>query len=196
MPYKNITKRLEYSRLYYLNNKESFKINSNTYRIKNKETIAKRTKFWYFKNLKTIAAYKHKWYLKNKLRILKMRKIYESEHKNEINKYNQNRRKININYRIAHNLRNRVLKVLKGINKSESTINLIGCSINLLKLHLQSKFRPGMSFKNYGKWHIDHIRPCASFDLSKPAEQKKCFHYTNLQPLWAKDNREKGDKIA
>jgi hypothetical protein len=52
-----------------------------------------------------------------------------------------------------------------------------------------------MSFKNYGKWHIDHIRPCASFDLSKASEQKECFHYTNLQPLWAEDNLSKGIKV-
>jgi hypothetical protein len=96
---------------------------------------------------------------------------------------------------VAHNLRNRILKVLKGRNKSKSTLKLLGCTIEFLKNHLESKFTKGMSFSNYGKWHIDHIRPCASFDLSKSSEQHKCFHYTNLQPLWAKDNREKRDKI-
>jgi len=52
-----------------------------------------------------------------------------------------------------------------------------------------------MSFSNYGKWHIDHIIPCARFDLRKPNEQKKCFNYKNLQPLWAFDNLSKNDKI-
>ena len=51
-----------------------------------------------------------------------------------------------------------------------------------------------MSWGNYGKWHVDHIRPCASFNLVNEEEQKKCFHYTNLQPLWAKDNLSKGSK--
>jgi hypothetical protein len=78
--------------------------------------------------------------------------------------------------------------------KSLSTINLIGCSIEHLRRHLAFQFQPGMSWSNYGKWHIDHIRPCAKFDLSKESEQKKCFHYTNLQPLWAKDNLIKGDR--
>ena len=51
-----------------------------------------------------------------------------------------------------------------------------------------------MSWDNYGDWHIDHIRPCCSFDLSKIEEQEKCFHYSNLQPLWAEENMTKGGK--
>ena len=73
---------------------------------------------------------------------------------------------------------------------------LIGCSLEELKKHLESQFKPGMSWKNRGRngWHIDHIKPCASFDLSKSEEQHKCFHYSNLQPLWAKENLRKGIK--
>ena len=59
---------------------------------------------------------------------------------------------------------------------------------------VMKKFVSGMSWENYGKWHIDHIKPCASFNLLEEDEQKKCFHYTNLQPLWAKDNLKKGGK--
>jgi len=76
-------------------------------------------------------------------------------------------------------------------------MKLLNCSIGKLKRYLAKKFYLRvdglkMTLKNYGLWHIDHIIPCASFDLSKPSEQKKCFHYTNLQPLWAKDNLSKG----
>ena len=84
---------------------------------------------------------------------------------------------------------------IKHNYKSASTKILIGCSIDFLKQHLESKFQQGMSWKNYGKWHIDHIRPCASFDLSQAREQKKCFHYKNLQPLWARDNILKKNKF-
>ena len=60
--------------------------------------------------------------------------------------------------------------------------------------HIQNKFTEGMLWDNYGLWHIDHIRPCSKFDLSKPKEQRKCFHYSNLQPLWAIDNIRKGSR--
>ena len=83
-------------------------------------------------------------------------------------------------------------EVLKGNPKLKTTMKLIGCSIEELKQYLGKQFTEGMSWQNYGKWHIDHIRPCASFDLKKLNEQKKCFHYSNLQPLWAKDNLCKG----
>jgi hypothetical protein len=61
---------------------------------------------------------------------------------------------------------------------------------------LEKKFLPGMNWENYGEWHIDHIVPCSSFDLSKSEQQKICFNYSNLQPLWAADNIRKSDSIG
>ena len=121
-----------------------------------------------------------------------------------MNKNVKNKRKINFSFKILCTLRARMHDVLKGRTKSDTTKNLIGCSIEELKKHLESQFKPGMNWDNYGtgyndkgmqEWHIDHITPCASFDLSKESEQRKCFHYTNLQPLWALENRLKGNKI-
>ena len=83
--------------------------------------------------------------------------------------------------------------ISKG-QKSLPTMFLIGCEIDYLIYHLQSQFTDGMTWANYGDWHIDHIKPCAKFDLSKTSEQLKCFNYTNLQPLWAEDNLRKYDK--
>lgn len=75
-------------------------------------------------------------------------------------------------------------------------IDLIGCTGPDLVRHLESLFTEGMSWDNYGKdgWHVDHKRPCASFDLSDPDQKRQCFHYTNLQPLWWWDNIAKSDK--
>ena len=80
-------------------------------------------------------------------------------------------------------------------NKYFSSQKLVGCTLLKLRQHLESQFTVGMSWKNQGAWHIDHIIPCASFDLTKPSEQKKCFHYSNLQPLWACDNLSKSSKL-
>lgn len=81
--------------------------------------------------------------------------------------------------------------------KKTRTAELIGCTVPFLKTYLENKFTNGMSWENQGRngWHIDHIRPCTSFDLSKVEEQKKCFHYTNLQPLWESENIRKSNKI-
>ena len=81
--------------------------------------------------------------------------------------------------------------------KKESVLNLTGCSIDFLKTYLEQKFTIGITWENYGKrgWHIDHIRPCSSFNMENLEEQKTCFHYTNLQPLWWRDNISKGDKL-
>ena len=100
-------------------------------------------------------------------------------------------------YKIIRSLRRRMLFVLHGKRKADSSISLIGCTGEQLKLHLESQFQKGMTWDNYGHkgWHIDHIKPCSSFDLTDPEQQKVCFHYTNLQPLWALDNLIKSDKI-
>ena len=96
-------------------------------------------------------------------------------------------------------LRARVRSALKGKNKSKSTMQLIGCTIDELWLHLEKQFQPGMTRENHGFgkvcWHVDHIKPCSSFDLSDLEQQKICFHYTNCQPLWQRDNLSKGAKF-
>ena len=98
-------------------------------------------------------------------------------------------------YVVENRIRCRTWRVLKGRSKSNSTILLLGCSPEELKIHLQSLFLPGMSWENRSEWHIDHIKPCASFDLTDPEQQRCCFHYSNLQPLWKADNQRKAAKI-
>ena len=82
--------------------------------------------------------------------------------------------------------------------KSARTLVLVGCSGQELVAHLESLFQSDMGWHNYGigtgKWHVDHKRPCASFDLTNPEQQKVCFHYSNLQPMWELDNLTKGAK--
>lgn len=99
--------------------------------------------------------------------------------------------------RLANNLRTRIRIALHGSAKCAPTYRLIGVSgIEEFRSLMEKKFKPGMTWENYGRdgWHIDHIRPCASFDLSDPRQQRECFHHTNLQPLWALENIRKGDR--
>jgi hypothetical protein len=102
----------------------------------------------------------------------------------------------NPQFRIAHSCRVRIRKMVRfhGGSKSASFAQLVGCTVPDLMDHLAGLFTDGMTWENHGEWHIDHIRPCASFDLTDPEQQRQCFHYTNLQPLWAVDNILKSDK--
>ena len=101
-------------------------------------------------------------------------------------------------YHVRKNLRNRLRKFVLG-QKKGSISKLIGCEWESLIAHLESQFKPGMTWENYGTifehgdgWHIDHIRPCNSWpDLTDIEQQKECFHWSNLQPLWAKENLQK-----
>jgi len=173
-------------------------------------------KKWREKNKKKVAVLIHKWYLKNKekrhLYNLKYNTLYKDERKKQKqewykenredvlkqkesikkdrNKENKKRRKIDINFKIKLNLRTRLHHALQNNYKSKKTLELLGCSIEFLKKHLESKFTEQMNWDNYGTygWHIDHVKQCALFDLSKPEEQKECFHYSNLRPLWFTDN--------
>jgi hypothetical protein len=179
---------------------------------KNKKKIAKKTKTYRKKNIVNIKTRKREYYLENKEHIDQKNKLYEIQNKEKMVKYRKsyyikNKTLIhekqslylsnNIQARIKHNLRIRTRHVLKGKIKSGTTIDLLGCQPEFLISYIEKQFKEGMTWDNYGRkgWHIDHILPCASFDLTDPEHQRKCFHYTNLQPLWAADNIRKSDKV-
>jgi len=123
-------------------------------------------------------------------------RAYYASNKDKINetrrKYLQERRDNDPEYRLRMNLHSRLYMAVQY--KRCKTMELTGCSLEELTQYIESKFITGMSWENYGEWHIDHIRPCASFNLEDIEEQKKCFHWSNLQPLWAKDNLRKGSR--
>lgn len=75
-------------------------------------------------------------------------------------------------------------------------MTLLGCTVEELRAHLEKQFTSGMTWDNYGEWHVDHIKPVTKFNLVDPAEQLLCFHFSNLQPLWAKDNIRKGNRLT
>lgn len=108
-------------------------------------------------------------------------------------RYLRERRLKDLGFRIRMNLSSQLSHFVSG--KSRRAIKtLLGCSFEGLISRFQSLFVPGMSVENYGSvWHVDHIKPCAKFDLTDPEQQKACFHFSNLQPLFALDNLRKSD---
>jgi len=109
---------------------------------------------------------------------------------------NENDKEAYTKKRIKNNLRTRVNHALNGAYKIGSAIDDLGCTVEELMNHLESQFLPGMTWENRGMhgWHVDHIKPLSSFDLTNEEEFKKACHYTNLQPLWAEDNLKKSNK--
>ena len=96
------------------------------------------------------------------------------------------------------NLRARLYIAINGNYKAGSAVRDLGCSIDELKLYLENKFRPDMTWNNWAHdgWHIDHIKPLASFDLTNRDQFLEACHYTNLQPLWAEENFSKGASLT
>jgi hypothetical protein len=159
-----------------------------SYRENNREKAKITTKKWRQDNLEQSRQNVRRWRKEN----IEYARRKERE-------YKKNRIKNDPIYKITCCLRGRIIRVLNGKNKSDRTIKLIGCSPEQLKIHLESKFLPGMTWENHGfgndKWHVDHIKPCRSFDLSESEQQRQCFNYKNLQPLWQFENLSKGAKI-
>jgi len=200
---------------YYNQNKDKIKIKEKIYRTKNKDSIKNRKKTYYQTNKDKIKTYyqinknKKKFYYQvNKDKILTQKKdyyisnidkikFYRNSNKNKIRQYSKIKLKSDIKFKLSTTLRSRLNVAIKNNYKSGSAVRDLGCTIEQLKVYLESKFQPGMSWDNYGLygWHIDHIKPLASFDLTDRKQLLEACHYTNLQPLWAKDNIIKRDKI-
>jgi len=166
--YQSLNKEriVEYQKAYYLNNKEAISIKNNLWFQNNREKDRNRYKKWY-KNNKA-----------NKL------------------EWKRNKMKSDVEFKIKENMRSRLYMALKGRGKKLNTEKYLGCSIANLKIHLESKFQPGMTWENWGLtgWHIDHIIPLAKFDLTKEESIFQSCHYSNLQPLWAQENLSKGSE--
>ena len=197
---QNREKRKEYGKAWYQQNREKIREKQNAYYQQNAEKFKERQKAYHQQNREKINERRKAYYQQNR----EYHKAYHKQNRDKIRIYIRNKYKTDINFKLRNNLRRRVGAVLKRNFKSKNTLKLLGCSVDFLKKHLENQFQPGMSWNNYGNpngdhsecWHIDHIVPCASFDLSDPKQQQKCFHYTNLQPLWAEDNMSKGAKLT
>jgi hypothetical protein len=141
--------------------------------------------------------YVSEWRKKNRDKVNISRKKGYEKHKNKINFKRRIKEKLrykkDINFKLKTKIRTRINRILRKHKKFISWKILLGCSIDFLKQYLESRFKKGMNWENFNLygWHIDHILPCYSFDLNKKSEQQKCFHYTNIQPLWREEHFKK-----
>lgn len=181
---KNKEKRLEYQKSRYPLNREKWRK-----RNKQRKFIAGMPKIEYQRlhRIRNIEKYRER------TRLFHIKKRRENpEHVRALAKAYRDKNKILCSMRV------RLYSAIKNqsAKKFESIKTLVGIDLSGYIKYLESLFLPGMNWGNYGfrGWHIDHIRPCASFDLNDPEQQKRCFHYTNTQPLWAFDNISKGAK--
>jgi hypothetical protein len=192
--------------------------NKDGYQSRCKTCKSEDNKIWRINNPTHCKQYAHQNWLNNKEVITQYNKTYRSQNKDKQYLYSykhrnsekgKNNRKqyrkkeyylkygVDIEWTLKLTLRNRLKNAIKNNFKKGKTIELLGCSIQEVKMYLEQQFTSEMNWSNYGKdkyWEIDHIKPCDLFDLSDENEQKICFHYTNLQPLSITQNRTKSNK--
>jgi hypothetical protein len=174
--------------------------NSNKENIKKhyqetKQTVLDYQKKYRQENLDKINERKKIYYNINKKEILDKNKTYRKNTKNIRNIYESNKKKNNTVYSLLCGMRSRICNYLKksNITKKNKTFEIVGCTPQSLKEHLEKRFVDGMSWDNRSEWHIDHIIPLSSAKTEE--ELYNLCHYTNLQPLWAEDNLKKSNKI-
>jgi hypothetical protein len=179
---QNFRKCSAYSHGFFPRCKECRSIYDRNKRNKNIDRVKKSSSKWRNKNKEYYKAY----YKENKEKMVKRcSERYRKRYNNDPE------------FKMVQIFRRRFLFFIKGSGTSKKVKKYLGCSLDFLKDYLSNMFYDGMSWDNHGTlWHIDHIKPCDSFDLSNMEQQRQCFHYSNLQPLWAKENLKKSNKIT
>ena len=181
----------ECEKKYYLENSEKLKKLSSERYYKNHSENKEKQK----KRRESNPDYMQKYREINNEKIRLKKKEYDDKNKEKRNQYIKNKYKTDILFRLKINLSSRLRKysLLNNITKKNNTFDIIGCSPEFLKEHLENQFIDGMSWDDRSEWHIDHIIPLSSAKTED--ELYRLCYYTNLQPLWVGDNLKKGSKI-
>ncbi len=162
------------------------KTSEKKYREKNKIKLSKKHSEWSDKNKEKLKQYRKEWREKNVDRVRKNKREYEKTRKSN-----------NPTYKLISNFRTAIYQVLKENNiiKNKHYFEVLNYSQQELISHLESKFKEGMSWDNYGKWHVDHIRPISSFNIKEIGDEEfmMCWGLNNLQPLWSHENLKKSN---
>jgi hypothetical protein len=186
--------------VYAKNNKEKYYEHRKRWIAANPEREKENKRLRRLRNKGTDKEEKRKIYTQEERREIYLKRRQNPEwvenNKKKKAQFEREKRK-NLYKRLESQIRCRTAIAMKGGPKLGKYEQYIGCSTEHLKKHLENQFRPGMTWGNWGRggWHVDHILPVSSFDLSDPTQFFKAFHYSNLQPLWEKENLSKGSKI-
>jgi len=165
------------------------------YYEENRERIRETQRLYYQRNKKRLRERASLYYYANRKKVREDQKVYYDKYKDLINKQRTEKMRNNPELRIVANLRSRLSSYISG--KSKRTLQLLGCERDHLITHLQVQFKKGMNWDNYGnKWAVDHHIPITAFDLNNKKEFEACWHFSNLKPMWVKDNIRKGNKIC
>jgi len=189
----------QYSKEYQFIHREQIAIERKGYRQdpERKKIAIAYAKKYAQDNKEKLAAQKKIYSEKNKVKIAEAKKEYREKNRGKINITRNKKNKANINFRLAGNLRSRLLRAIKGNFKNGSAVRDLGCTIPALKFYLEGQFQDGMTWNNWAidGWHIDHKIPLTFFDLTIREQLLQAVHYTNLQPMWGKENLTKGKKF-
>jgi len=180
---------------YKLNNKENIKNRKKSYFQKNKQVLLEKKQNWRKNNPEEYKKQTKNYWEKVKEVQSQKKKIWIETNREKYNSYWTNRKKNDPVFRLVTNMRSRIWKYtgLMSITKTNKTFDIVGCTPEFLKEHLEKQFIDGMTWENQGVWHIDHMIPLSSAKTEE--ELYKLCHYSNLQPLWAEDNLRKGNKV-
>ena len=168
------------------------------WKIKNRKHVNAYQLAWKAKdpeNNKKAVGYIRKWQKLNPKKVASHNAKWVKSNPKYYSLYIKKRSAASPDFKLRCTIRNKISAALK--NKENGVLDLLGCNITKARKHLEAQFRPGMSWQTHSKfgWHVDHIKPISSFDLTDETQRKQCFHYTNLQPLWWWENLKKGSKI-
>ena len=198
------------NRRYYVANKEHIKARARGYYAKNMEKVKANlraryaddpefklrvlscNKEWAVKNVTKVEAYQAQYRDEHREESREYKREWFQENKSRIIKQRHERRRTDLNFRLADYLRSRITSAVKGDWKAGSAVADLGITIEEFKLWIYSQFEGGMGWDNYGEWHLDHVKPLASFDLADREQFLEACNWLNYQPLWAKDNLRKG----
>ena len=153
-----------------------------------------RSRQWHADNREIANERSRQWYADNTEYALERDRQYRAEHAEQIGDYFRNRLATDIMYKMRVYLRGRLNQAIKNDYKAGSSVQDLGCSIEQFKAYFEQLFKPGMTWSNWGDWHIDHIKPLSVFDLTDREQFLMACHYSNLQPLWKSENLAKGSK--